>query len=321
MKTPQLHTLVCASAQARQARPRFTTRDLHALYSKVQRARSSTTQSRYLRQLLHQLPRLHPYTEMAYVSFVRHEDGATVYFPTYEPINDFTCVPRKRLAVATLDQHKPCVLHTRVHHCLVHWGAVDAPSKYTTTHKQLVNTLFAAYVEQLRRGRALSTIKDTAVIDCTEAGTTKAMGDYLSTTTATHTIINWDTQSLATARGQIHTRHCLFFHGASKEYLEQVTPRSLSALFLDWCGSYIGTKCSPRQELLRAFVRQVFTTKESLLAITICTRTSTAKAWSQVEMIQDILEMAGQQGYGRTSLRTCYNYCGGMKFLCFSIRA
>ena len=302
----------------------FTVRDLHALYDKVRQARSAVTQQHQLRQLLHQLPRLHPYTTMSYECFVRRADGATVYFPTFETVAGFTQVPRKRLAVETLDRRQPCVLHVRAQHCLIHWGVqtVPPPARYTTVHKQLVNALFAASVQHLRQGRAGTTIKDTAVIDCTEAGTTKALGAHLATnTTATHTIINWDTQSLAKARSQTHTRHCLFFHGASSAYLEQVAPRSLSALFLDWCGSYIGTKCSPRQDLVRAFARQVFTTKESILALTICTRTSTAKAWSQVAMIQDIVEMAVRQGYRRTALRTCYNYDGGMKFLCFSVRA
>ena len=326
----RLLTTGCTKPTSSKSVVAFSAAMLQVLYRKVREAPSLKAQRTYLAQLLKGLPHLPSYKTMEYQSFACYQDGTTVYFPTYEPRKGLEDVARSPLAVDSLSASTACVLYERGAYCLLHWGhgctdTVLPLSRYENINKYFVNDIFVRCFERLFRGRTMSTFRNTVVIDCVAAGTTKAMSRLFSVLRTSsrkpysHTIINWDTRIIAQARMQPHTSQCDFFSGSCSAYLECVEPYSLSATFFDWCSSYIGSKCSPQQDLELAFSRHVFTKKESVLAFTVCARTSSEKARTPHDIIQDVLQMAANHGYVNTSLLTYYSYCGGMRFFCFSV--
>ena len=176
----------------------LSTTALHILYQKVRDSQNLKEQRIHLAQLIKDLPYLTRYKNMEFQSFICHKDGTNVYFPTYEPRKGLEDVARSPLSVDSLSASTACVLHERGTYCLLHWGyCPPAPvSRYNNINKHFVNDIFVRCFERMFRGRAMSTFRNTVVIDCGEAGTTRAMSRLFDTLRVSsrkpysHTIIN-----------------------------------------------------------------------------------------------------------------------------------
>ena len=268
-------------------------------------------------------------TLSAYTEYVIHERGAYCLLhwgrrrSVTPPHNKVTPPHSKKVTQPHSKVKPPHIKKVKQPHSKV--TPSPTVSRYDNINKHFVNDLFVRCFERLFRGRSMSTCRDTVVIDCSEAGTTNAMSRLSPVIRAAqskpsvHTIINWDANIIEQARKHPHTSQCEFYTGPCGAYLASVTPRSVSAAFFDWCSSYVGNKCSPQHDLETAFTRHIFTHKESVLAFTVCGRTSSAKVRTHHDILKDVLQMASANGYAQTSLISYYNYSGGMRFFCFSV--
>ena len=142
-----------------------------------------------------------------------------------------------------------------------------------------------------------------AYLDAQDANTTR----NLIGTRHQRVLINFDRKVIKTVATLDQTAGVLLFPGTAAQYLRTVQPRSLTALWLDYCTSFNGNAATNPSDDLDLVLDHTLVREGGILGLTVCTRTRGALSTARAQLPEHVLQRC-RAVYPNAALVREYSY-------------